>query len=148
LFDLIRTNFYNSRALGGSFSDVVMQQMHNLDARRAKRILIAQVVATLVVTLAGLIFGLREGLFAFIGGATAVSANALFAYWVFGRYRAGEPGKLVGQFYGGELLKLAFIAMAFAAVIKLLDPLSPLALFGAFFVVQVLPPLLANRIAS
>jgi hypothetical protein len=38
--------------------------------------------------------------------------------------------------------------MVFAAVIKLIDPLSPLALFGAFFVVQVLPPLLANRIAG
>jgi ATP synthase protein I len=125
-----------------------MQQMHNLDARRAKRILIAQAVATLVVTLVGLIFGLREGFFAFVGGATATGANALFAYWVFGRYRAGEPGKLVGQFYGGELLKLAFVVIAFAAVIKLLDPLSPLALFGAFFVVQVLPPLLANRIAG
>ena len=122
--------------------------MHNLDARRAKRILIAQAVATLVVTLVGLIFGLREGFFAFVGGATATGANALFAYWVFGRYRAGEPGKLVGQFYGGELLKLAFVVIAFAAVIKLFDPLSPLALFGAFFVVQVLPPLLANRIAG
>ena len=122
--------------------------MHNLDARRAKRILIAQAFATLVVTLVGLIFGLREALFAFIGGAIAVTANALFAYWVFGRYSASEPGRLVGQFYGGEILKLAFVVMAFAAVIILLDPLSPLALFGAFFVVQVLPPLLANRIAG
>ena len=122
--------------------------MHKLDARRAKRILVAQIIVTLVVTLVGLIFGPREGLFAFVGGATAVTANALFAYWVFGRYRAGEPGKLVGQFYGGELLKLVFIALAFAAVIIWLDPIRPLALFGAFFVVQVLPPLLANRIAS
>ncbi|MGB5451796.1 MAG: ATP synthase subunit I [Sedimenticolaceae bacterium] len=125
-----------------------MQQKHNLDARRAQRILVAQAVATLVLTLVGLIFGPREGLFAFLGGATATGANALFAYWVFGRYRADQPGKLVGQFYGGELLKLAFVAIAFAAMIKLLDPFSPLALFGAFFVVQVLPPLLANRIAS
>ncbi len=122
--------------------------MHNLDAQRAKRILIAQAVATLAVTLIGLIFGPREGLFALIGGATALIANALFAYWVFGRYRAAEPGKLVGQFYGGELLKLGFVALAFAAVIILSDALSPLALFGAFFVVQVLPPLLANRIAG
>ena len=125
-----------------------MQQKHNLDARRAQRILLAQAVATLVLTLVGLIFGPREGLFAFLGGATAAGANALFAYWVFGRYRADQPGKLVGQFYGAEILKLAFVALAFAAMIKLLDPLSPLALFGAFFVVQVLPPLLANRFAS
>ena len=122
--------------------------MHDLDAHRAKRILIAQAAATLVVTLIGLIFGPREGLFALIGGATALIANALFAYWVFGRYRAAEPGKLVGQFYGGELLKLGFVALAFAAVIILSDALSPMALFGAFFVVQVVPPLLANRIAG
>ena len=122
--------------------------MQGLDARRAKRILIAQAIVTLVVALAGLLFGYREGLFALIGGIIATSANALFAYWVFGRYRAAEPGKLAAQFYGAELLKLAFIALAFAVVIIGSDPLSPLALFGAFFVVQVLPPLLANRIAG
>ena len=122
--------------------------MHDLDAHRAKRILIAQAAATLVVTLIGLLFGPREGLFALIGGAIALIANAVFAFWVFGRYRAAEPGKLVGQFYGGELLKLGFVALAFAAAIILSDTLSPVAMFGAFFVVQVLPPLLANRIAG
>ena len=71
---------------------------HNLDAHRAKRILIAQAVATLIVTLVGLIFGPREGLFAFIGGATATGANALFAYWVFGRYRAAEPESWLASF--------------------------------------------------
>ncbi|WP_078121832.1 ATP synthase subunit I [Thiosocius teredinicola] len=125
-----------------------MQQMQNLDAHRARRILVAQAVATIIVTLVGLLFGLRAGFFALLGGATATIANALFAYWVFGRYRAGEPGKLVSQFYGGEFIKLAFIAAVFAVVIIWFDPLSPLALFGAFFVVQVLPPLLANRIAG
>jgi len=122
--------------------------MQNLDAHRAKRILVAQAVATLVCTLVGLIFGLRDGLFALLGGAIATLANAVFAYWVFGRYQAGQPGKLVSQFYGGELIKLAFVAAAFAATILTLDPLSPVALFGAFLAVQVLPPLLANRIAG
>ena len=42
-----------------------MQHNYNLDARRAKRILIAQAIATLVVTLIGLIFGPREAFFAF-----------------------------------------------------------------------------------
>ena len=121
--------------------------MQDLDARRAKRILVAQAVATLICTLIGLIFGLRTGLFALLGGAIATLGNALFAYWVFGRYRAAQPGKLVSQFYGGELIKLAFVAAAFAATILWLDELRPVALFGAFFAVQVLPPLLANRIA-
>jgi len=122
--------------------------MRNLDARRAKRILVAQAVATLLVTLIGLFFGLWTGLLAFVGGATATFANALFAFWVFGRYRADEPGRLVSRFYGGELLKLLFIVASFAVAVVWLDPLSPLALFGAFFVVQVLPPLLANRVAG
>ena len=122
--------------------------MQGLDAQRARRILIAQAIATLLAALIGLAFGLREAVFALIGGVIATLANALFAYWVFGRYRAAEPGKLVSQFYGAELLKLAFIAAAFAVVIIGSDALSPVALFGAFFVVQVLPPLLANRIAG
>ena len=125
-----------------------MQPMQNLDAHRAKRILIAQVVATLVVTLLGLPFGMRPAMFALIGGATATIANAVFAYWVFGSYRAGEPGRLMMQIYGGEVLKLTLIAAAFFGAIIWLEPVSPLALFGGFLVVQVFPPLLANRIAG
>jgi ATP synthase protein I len=122
--------------------------MHNLDAQRAKRILLAQAAATLGIALAALVFGPRHALFALIGGAIALVANALFAYWVFGRYQAREPGRLLARLYLGETIKLLVIAALFVAVFTRLDPLSPLALFGAFFVVQVLPPLLANRIAG
>lgn len=122
--------------------------MQSLDAERARKILIAQAVATLLVALLGLLFGLQHGLYALLGGAIATMANALFAYWVFRRYSAAEPGKLVSQFYGGELLKLGVTALAFAAVIILSDHLSPIALFGAFLIVQVVPPMLANRIAG
>ncbi len=125
-----------------------MQPIKNIDAHRAKRILIAQVVATLVVTLLGLPFGLRPAMFALIGGATATIANGLFAYWVFGGYRADEPGRLLMQIYGAEVLKLTLIAAAFLGAIIWLQPVSPLALFGGFLVVQIFPPLLANRIAG
>jgi ATP synthase protein I len=122
--------------------------MHKLDAHRAKRILVAQAVATLVVSLVGLVFGPLEGLFALIGGATALVANALFAYWVFGPYSAAEPGKLVGRFIGGEVMKLGLVALVFVTTFISMNSISPLALFGAFLTVQVLPPLLANRIAG
>lgn len=122
--------------------------MHNLDFHRAKRILIAQAVATLVVTLVGLVFGPREALFALIGGATALVANALFAFWVFGPYSAAEPGRLVGRFIGGEVIKLGLIVLVFVTTFVTATAISPLALFGAFLTVQVLPPLLANRIAG
>lgn len=122
--------------------------MQNLDAKRARRILIAQVVATSVVSLLGLMFGPNEGLFALIGGATATLANGIFAWFVLGRYQAAEPGRIVGQFYAAELLKLVVIVTAFVLAMLWLEPVSPLALFGAYFVVQVIPPLLANRIGG
>jgi ATP synthase protein I len=125
-----------------------MPLMHNLDRRRARQILVAQAVTTLVAMLVGFFFGPSEGFYALIGGAIALIANLLFAFWVFGRYRADEPGKLAGQFYSGEFVKLGFVALAFAAVILLSEAMNPLAFFGAFFVVQVIPPLLANRIAG
>ena len=44
---------------------------------------------------------------------------------------------------------LAFLVIYLIAVVIIgSDALSPVALFGAFSVVQVLPPLLANRIAG
>ena len=121
--------------------------MHHHDAHRAKRILVAQAIATLVVALVGLIFGPREGLFALIGGVTALVANALFAYWVFGPYSAAEPGRLAGRMIGGEVMKLGFVVVAFVSTFVLMDAIKPLALIGAFLTVQVLPPLLANKIA-
>jgi F0F1-type ATP synthase assembly protein I len=53
----------------------------------------------------------------------------------------------VARFYGGEVIKIVAIVAVFAAAMKGLDDLNPVALFGSFLVVQVLPPLLANRVA-
>lgn len=122
--------------------------MRASDAHRARRIVIAQAATTLVLALLALLFGPRAALFALLGGAIATVANALFARWVFGAYRAAEPGRLVSRFYVGEVIKLGFVVTAFVTVFARLEPLNPVALFGAFFVVQVLPPLLANRIAA
>jgi F0F1-type ATP synthase assembly protein I len=122
--------------------------MQNLDAKRAGRILIAQVVTTLIVSLIGLAFGLTAGFFALIGGATATIANGLFAWFALGSYDARDPGRILGQLYAGQVLKLGFVAIAFAAAILWLESFSPVAFFGAFFVVQVVPPMLANRLAG
>ena len=122
--------------------------MPSSDRSRAKNIVVAQAIAAVLIAAISSAFGVWAALSALLGGAVATVANALFALWVFGRYRADEPGKLTGQFYGGEFLKLGFIAIAFAVVIIWLKPFSPLAFFGAFFLVQVVPPMLANRLAG
>ena len=121
--------------------------MQNLDVRRAKSILKAQVVTMLVIALVVLLIDPLSARDALIGGAAAALGTALFAVWVFGRYSAREPGQIVARFYGGEVIKIVAIVAVFGAAMKGLDDLNPVALFGAFLVVQVLPPLLANRIA-
>lgn len=122
--------------------------MHNLDARRAKRILLTQAAATLLLAAAATAYSLAAGMSALLGGLIATVANALFAVAVFGRYEAQEPGRLVARFYGAELLKLLVTALAFAAAFVWLEQLNVVALLGAFLLVQVLPPLLANRVAG
>jgi len=121
--------------------------MQNLDVRRAKSILKVQVVTMLVIALVVLLIDPLSARDALIGGAAAALGTALFAVWVFGRYSAREPGQIVARFYGGEVIKIVAIVAVFGAAMKGLDDLNPVALFGAFLVVQVLPPLLANRIA-
>ena len=121
--------------------------MHNLDVHRAKQILKAQLLTWLVVSLVAYLIDAGSALDAMVGGAAAVIGSAVFAFWVFGRYSAQEPGQIVARFYGGELIKIVAIVIVFAAAMKGLEDLNPVALFGAFLVVQVLPPLLANRIA-
>lgn len=122
--------------------------MHNLDAKRAKNILKAQLITLVAVALAALLLDVATARDVLIGGAAAAAGNAIFAFWVFGRYNAREPGRIVATFYGGELVKIVTVVVVFAAAMKGLDDLNPVAFFGAFFVVQVLPPLLANKVAG
>jgi ATP synthase protein I len=119
--------------------------MQNLDITRAKRILIIQVVLTLVLAGVAALYESTAGLSALIGGGITTVANGLFALMVFGRYRAQEASRLVFRFYGAELLKLGFVVLMFALTFIWVAPLNLVALFGAFFLVQVLPPLLAHR---
>jgi len=122
--------------------------MLNLDARRAGRLVTAQLVTMLAIGALASPFGLDTARDVLIGGFAAWFGSAILAVWVFGRYRAQEPGRIVARFYGGEVIKICVIVVVFAVAIKLVEDLNPVAVFGAFLVVQVLPPLLANRIAG
>lgn len=98
----------------------------------------------LPVTLGALVFGKLAAWSALLGGGIALTANVLFAAVVFASYRAAEPGSLVARFYAAEVLKLLFVGLAFAALFLWIKPLNVAALFVAFFVVQVVSPLLAH----
>ena len=132
--------------MGGAGASRLLH-MHNLDARRARRIVLAQFAAALVVAGLALFADGIAALSALIGGSTAAAGNALVARRVFGPYDAREPGRLLGRFYGAEILKLLFIALVFGAVFARVEQVNVGVLFGAFVVVQVLPLLLVNRLA-
>jgi len=82
--------------------------------------------------------------FRWFGKTGATLGNAFFMSRVFVPYRAQEPARLLGAFYGAELQKLILIAVLFAGVLFWLQPLSPMALFGTFLLVQLVPAVVAT----
>ncbi len=78
-----------------------------------------------------------------IGGLIAALANGVFAVRVFARYRAQEPERLLGRFYGAEFQKLILTAFLFAGAIIWISPLSAVALFGVYLLVQLVPILVS-----
>jgi ATP synthase protein I len=119
--------------------------MHQTDARQVKRVLVMQTGMTLVLTSLAFVFGSLIALSVLIGAAVCTLANGVFAFGVFGRYRAAQPGQLVMRFYAAEVLKIVVILALFGAAIALIEGLNLPALLGSYFLVQVLPVLLASQ---
>jgi ATP synthase protein I len=114
--------------------------MHLADKRQAYRTLLAQLVTTLTAAL--LLLMVAGSVYAYsglAGGLIATLTNAFFAYRIFVRYSAQEPGRLLARFYGAEILKLVLTGLLFAGVILWIKPLSVGALFGIFLLVQLVP---------
>lgn len=122
--------------------------MRQVDRRDIKRLLLIQLIASVLVAAVAWLIRTDAGLSALIGGLASLAGNLLFALWIFAPYRAQSPGGLLSRFYLAELAKLIMVGLVFAAAIVWLKPLNVVALFGAFFVVQVLSPLLAHSMAE
>lgn len=120
--------------------------MRPLDRQHIKRLLLIQLVASVLCAIVALLIHTEAGLSALIGGLASFAGNLLFAFWVFAPYQAQKPGGLLSRFYLAELAKLILIGLVFAAAIVWLKPLNVVALFSTFFIVQVLSPLLAHSL--
>jgi ATP synthase protein I len=119
--------------------------MHQTDALQAKRVLVAQLAMTPILTLAAAPFGWPAVMSVLIGAAVCLLANAVFAFWVFRGYRAQRPDELLMRFYGAEVAKIAMVLGLFAVAFATVDELNLPALLAAYFAVQVLSPLLAPK---
>ena len=118
------------------------------DRRRIKRLVMAQVCTLLIIGVCSTPLGLSIARDALLGGAAAALGSAALAYWVLKRYCAAQPSALVKKFYIGELIRLIVIVAVFFAAIQGFDDLNPAALLVAFFIVQVIPFVLANKFMS
>ena len=121
-----------------------MQAMQLSDKGRANRLLLAQLAAALIATLLIWPFGWVHAYSGLLGGLIAMAANAYFAARIFAEYRAQDPARLVGRFYGAELQKLILTGLLFAAAILWITPLSVGALLGACLFVQLVPMLVSQ----
>lgn len=119
--------------------------MRSSDERLVRQTLLSQFGLVLVIAGALLAAGPTESLSGLLGGLIAAVANAMFALWVFGPYRAQQAGKLVARLYGAELVKMTAIALAFLGVFLWVKPVSAWALFGSFITVHLMPALVAAR---
>lgn len=121
--------------------------MNLTSKHQALRIVLAQVATTVAAALALVLLGAEQAWSGLAGGLIATAGNALFMIRVFVPYRAQEPARLLGAFYGAELQKLALIAALFAGAVFWLQPISPAALFGIFLLVQMVPAIVTASLS-
>ncbi len=114
----------------------------------ARRVLILQAILTSVASVGAMPFGSLTALSVLIGGSACLVANAAVVLWVFRDYRAQAPGALLTRFYSAEVGKIALLLGLFAAAFAAIDGLDLPWLLGSYFVIQVIPPILAAQNAQ
>lgn len=72
--------------------------MNLANARHAWRLFVAQLLATLIVTLVFAFFGWEHAWSGMIGGMISALANLFFALRIFVHYRADQPEWLLRRF--------------------------------------------------
>ena len=105
----------------------------------AVRFVLAQLIATMVLSVALLIYDYTAAYSALAGGVIATLANAWFAVKVF-RVKANEtPETLLATFYVGEIYKFVFTGAMFVIAFVLIKPLNVVALLGIYFLIHMTP---------
>lgn len=146
--DPVFTNTYNCGLVSVEPRSIHIDLMQQPNARQARQILKFQLIFGLILTLIALPFGSPVAISVLLGAGTCWLANALLVAWVFRTYRAQALERLVLRFYSAEVAKIAVILVLFGAAFALYDDLNILALLGAYFLVQVIPTLIAAQTGS
>lgn len=112
------------------------------------RVIVVQLIVSALLFVVLQPLGITVALSALLGGLCYAVPNAYFAKQAF-RYRGARSAKMItNSFYRGEAGKLLLTVIAFTLVFTLVKPLNPVALFGAFMLVQTVnwfTPLLVRQ---
>ncbi len=101
------------------------------------RTVIVQAGLALLLALALLFLGKAEAVSGLIGGLAAAAGNCLLGFIVFQRYRAQQPGLMLGRYYLAEFAKLAMTALVFLLAMLYLRPFSIVAMLGVYLIVHL-----------
>ena len=139
-----------------------MQATYRQGSRRGKgavgmprppvyRVIIAQAAVTALLVLALLAVDSVMALSALLGGLICLLPNAWLVRKAFAYGGARSARRIVNSFYKGEAGKFLLTVCGFALVFVWVRPLHPLALLGAFAVVQAVnwftPVILKSRVS-
>ena len=119
-----------------------INQLAARDTKQASAFVIAQLITAVMLAALMLLYDLTAAYSGLIGGLIAALANGWFALKVF-TARGKQPAQVLRSFYSAELNKLILTGSLFVAVFILLRPINAAALLAAYFLVHMLPALLA-----
>ena len=112
------------------------QKHTHLAKPRVFRVIIAQALVSTLLFVILQPLGMAIALSALLGGLCCTIPNAYFVKQAF-RFRGAHSAKMIANsFYLGEAGKLMLTVVAFTLVFTQVKSLDPVALFGAFILVQ------------
>jgi ATP synthase protein I len=111
------------------------------DRTLAQRFILAQLIATIVLSATLLLYDFTLAYSALAGGLIATLANAWFALKVFRVKAENPPQVLLTTFYVGEIYKFILTGAMFIIVFVLIKPLNAAALLGIYFLIHITPAL-------
>jgi ATP synthase protein I len=123
---------------------IMRQNQHELSQKKqaerlVRRFILTQLMTTLVLSAALLIYDYTAAYSALAGGMIATLANAWFAIKVFQVKSEETPETVLTTFYVGEIYKFVFTGAMFVIAFVLIKPLSIVAFMGLYFLIHMTP---------
>jgi len=120
-----------------------LAQQNRIQKKSVRGFILAQIVATIALSSALLIYDFTVAYSAFAGGLIATLANTWFAVKVF-RDRPIESSSdtaetVLATFYVGEIYKFIFTGAMFIIAFVLIKPVSVVALLVTYFLIHMTP---------